>query len=180
MEGVSQEALTLAGRQELSRLIVLWDNNGITIDGKVSLADRTDQMARFAASGWDVFECDGHDPEDIDRALTEAKASPRPAMVACKTHIALGHAAQDTSKGHGALTDGDQLLAAKKAYGWPHGPFEVPQDIKAEWEAIGARGAPEREEWETRFALLSDNKQAEFGALSPARCPSVCRPRSAR
>jgi transketolase len=162
MEGVSQEALALAGRQELSRLIVLWDNNGITIDGKVSIADRTDQMARFAASGWDVFDCDGHDPEDIDRALGEAKASPRPALVACKTHIALGHAAQDTSKGHGALTDGEQLLAAKKAYGWPHGPFEVPQDIKAEWEAIGARGAAEREEWETRFALLSDGKQAEF------------------
>jgi transketolase len=105
---------------------VLWDNNGITIDGKVSLADRTDQMERFAASGWDVFECDGHDPDDIDRALTAAKASGKPAMIACKTHIALGHAAQDTAKGHGALTDADQLAAAKKAYGWPHGPFEVP------------------------------------------------------
>jgi transketolase len=171
MEGVSQEALALAGRQELSRLIVLWDNNGITIDGKVSIADRTDQMARFAASGWDVFDCDGHDPEDIDRVLGEAKASPRPALVACKTHIALGHAAQDTSKGHGALTDGEQLLAAKKAYGWPHGPFEVPQDIKAEWEAIGARGASEREEWETRFALLSDNKQAEFRRAFASEMP---------
>jgi transketolase len=162
MEGVSQEAIALAGRQELSRLIVLWDNNGITIDGKVSIADRTDQMARFAASGWDVFECDGHDPADIDRALSEAKASPRPAMVACKTHIALGHAAQDTAKGHGALTDANDLAAAKQGYGWPHGPFEVPAEIKAEWEAIGARGATEREEWETRFALLSDSKQAEF------------------
>jgi transketolase len=162
MEGVSQEALALAGRQELSRLIVLFDDNGITIDGKVSLADRTDQKARFAASGWDVFDCDGHDPEDIDRALTAAKASPGPAMIACKTHIALGHAAQDTAKGHGALTDADQLAAAKKAYGWEHGPFEVPAEIKAEWEAIGARGRAAREDWETRLALLSDAKQAEF------------------
>jgi transketolase len=162
MEGVSQEAIALAGRQQLSRLIVMFDNNGITIDGKVDLSDRTDQMVRFAASGWDVFECDGHDPEDIDRALTAAKASPQPAMIACRTHIALGHAAQDTAKGHGALTDADQLAAAKKAYGWPHGPFEVPAEIKSEWEAIGARGREAREEWETRFALLSDAKQAEF------------------
>ncbi|MFW5655420.1 MAG: transketolase [Roseicyclus sp.] len=162
MEGVSQEAIALAGRQELSRLIVLFDNNGITIDGRVDLSDRTDQMARFAASGWDVFECDGHDPEEIDRVLTEAKASPRPAMIACRTHIALGHAAQDTAKGHGALTDAGQLAEAKKAYGWEHGPFEVPAEIKSAWEAIGARGRDAREEWETRFALLSDARQAEF------------------
>jgi transketolase len=162
MEGVSQEAIALAGRQELSRLIVLWDNNGITIDGEVSLADRTDQMARFAASGWDVFDCDGHDPDEIDRVLAEAKASPRPAMVACRTHIALGSAAQDTAKGHGALTDPQVVADAKAAYGWPHGPFEIPADIKAEWEEIGRRGRAAREEWETRFALLSDAKQAEF------------------
>ena len=80
MEGVSQEALALAGKQQLSRLIVLWDNNGITIDGKVSIADVTDQKARFAASGWDVFDCDGHDPVDIDRALTAAKGSDRPGV----------------------------------------------------------------------------------------------------
>jgi len=179
MEGVSHEAIALAGRQELSRLTVIWDNNGITIDGKVGLADRTDQMARFAAAGWDVFDCDGHDPEDIDRALTAAKASPRPAMIACKTHIALGHAAQDTAKGHGALTDAEQLAATKEAYGWPHGAFEVPADIKAEWEAIGARGRADREEWETRFALLSDGKQAEFerafAGESPKRLSATIR-----
>jgi len=162
MEGVSQEAIALAGRQELSRLIVLWDNNGITIDGTVSMADRTDQMARFAASGWDVFECDGHDPDDIDRAITAAKDSPRPAMIACKTHIALGHAAQDTAKGHGALTDAAQLKAAKEAYGWTHGAFEIPNDLKSWWEEAGRRGRAAREEWETRFTLLSDGKQAEF------------------
>ncbi|MFN4191392.1 MAG: transketolase [Tabrizicola sp.] len=172
MEGVSQEAIGLAGKQKLSRLIVLWDNNGITIDGKVSIADITDQKARFAASGWDVFDCDGHDPADIDRALTAAKASPRPALVACKTHIALGHAAQDTSKGHGALTDKAQLQAAKDAYGWPGGPFEVPADIKAWWESLGARGAKARTEWEARLAALSPAKQAEFARIFAGEAPA--------
>ncbi|MFO1203853.1 MAG: transketolase [Tabrizicola sp.] len=172
MEGVSQEAIGLAGKQQLSRLIVLWDNNGITIDGKVSIADVTDQKARFAASGWDVFECDGHDPADIDRALTAAKASPRPAMVACKTHIAIGHAAQDTSKGHGALTDKAQLQAAKDAYGWKGGPFEVPADVKKWWESLGARGAKARAEWEARLAALSPAKQAEFKRIFALEAPA--------
>ncbi|URF48390.1 transketolase [Dinoroseobacter shibae] len=171
MEGISQEALTLAGRQELSRLIVLWDDNGITIDGKVDLSDRTDQMARFAASGWDVFSCDGHDPEDIDRALSAAKASDKPAMVACKTHIALGHAAQDTSKGHGALTDDSQNQAAREAWGWTHGPFEIPAEIKSQWEAIGARGAAEKAAWDARFAKLSNAKQVEFSRAFARQLP---------
>jgi transketolase len=179
MEGVSQEAIGLAGKQRLSRLIVLWDNNGITIDGKVSIADITDQKARFAASGWDVFECDGHNPVDIDRALTAAKASPRPAMVACKTHIALGHAAQDTSKGHGALTDTAQLQAAKDGYGWPGAAFEVPADIKRWWEALGDRGGKARAEWEARLAALSPAKQAEFKRIfaleAPAKLASAIR-----
>ncbi len=172
MEGVSQEAIGIAGKQKLSRLIVLWDDNGITIDGKVSIADVTDQKARFAASGWDVFSCDGHDPEDIDRAITAAKASAGPAMIACKTHIAIGHAAQDTSKGHGALTDKAQLQAAKDAYGWPGGPFEVPADVKAWWESLGARGARARGEWEARLAALSPAKQAEFKRIFAAEAPA--------
>jgi transketolase len=162
MEGISHEAIALAGRQELSRLILIFDDNGITIDGKVDISDRTDQQARFAAAGWDVFACDGHDPEDIDRAITEAKASPRPAMIAAKTHIAIGHAAQDTAKGHGALTDAAQLQAAKEVYGWSHGPFDIPADLKSWWEGVGAQGRTAREEWETQFALLSDGKKAEF------------------
>ncbi|AWD20431.1 transketolase [Fuscovulum blasticum] len=165
MEGVSQEAIGIAGRHKLSRLIVLWDNNDITIDGKVSLSDVTDQKARFAASGWDVFECDGHDPDDIDRAITAAKASAGPAMIACKTHIAIGHAAQDTSKGHGALTDKAQLQAAKDAYGWPGAAFEVPKDVKAWWESLGAKGAKARADWEIRLATLSTAKQAEFARI---------------
>ncbi len=172
MEGVSQEAIGLAGKQQLSRLIVLWDDNGITIDGKVSLADVTDQKARFAASGWDVFSCDGHNPDDIDRAITAAKASARPAMIACKTHIALGHAAQDTSKGHGALTDAAQMKAAKEAYGWTAGAFEIPGDVKAQWLAIGARGAKARAEWEARLAALPAAKQAEFARIFAGGVPN--------
>ncbi|MDQ2065535.1 transketolase [Xinfangfangia sp. CPCC 101601] len=179
MEGVSQEAIGIAGRQQLSRLIVLWDDNGITIDGKVSLSDVTDQKARFAASGWDVFECDGHDPEDIDRAITAAKASPRPAMIACKTHIAYGHAAQDTSKGHGALTDKAQLAAAKEGYGWTGGAFEIPAEVKTWWESLGAKGAKARAEWDARLAALSPAKQAEFARIfagdAPAKLASVIR-----
>ncbi len=179
MEGVSQEAIALAGKQQLSRLIVLWDDNGITIDGKVSLSDVTDQKARFAASGWAVLSCDGHDPEDIDRALNAAKKSDKPTLVACKTHIALGHAAQDTSKGHGALTDASQMAAAKAAYGWDYAPFEIPADVKAAWEAMGKRGAAARAEWNTRLAALSAQKQAEFARIfagaAPAKLASAIR-----
>lgn len=172
MEGVSQEAIGLAGKLKLSRLIVLWDDNGITIDGKVSLADITDQGARFAASGWNVLACDGHDPADIDRAITAAKASDRPTMIACKTHIALGHAAQDTSKGHGALTDAAQMTAAKAAYGWTSAPFEVPAKVKSEWESFGKRGVAEMAAWEARFAALSPAKQAEFKRIFALDAPA--------
>ncbi|MGR3491875.1 MAG: transketolase family protein, partial [Shimia sp.] len=166
MEGISQEAIALAGRQNLGHLIVLWDDNDITIDGKVSLSDKTNQAQRFEASGWHVQAIDGHDPEAVDAALTAAKADPRPSMIACKTHIALGHAAQDTSKGHGALTDQDQLIAAKQAYGWEHGSFVIPDDVKSEWEEIGKRGAAHRGEWEERLAALSANKRNEFNRIT--------------
>ncbi|MFZ1663522.1 MAG: transketolase [Paracoccaceae bacterium] len=159
MEGISQEALALAGKQQLSNLIVLWDDNGITIDGKVSLSDVTDQKARFAASDWAVFSCDGHDPVDIDRALTAAKAAGKPAMIACKTHIALGSSAQDTSKGHGALTDAKLIADTKAAYGWTSAPFEIPADIKAQWEAMGKRGAATRAAWEASVAALPTGKR---------------------
>ena len=179
MEGVSQEALALAGKQQLSRLIVMWDDNGITIDGKVSMADITDQRARFAASGWDTFACDGHDPVDIDRAISAAKASPRPALIACKTHIAYGHAAQDTSKGHGALTDPAQMAAAKAAYGWTAAPFEIPAAIKSQWEGFGARGAAAHAGWAARMAALSPAKQTEFARMFardvPARLAAAVR-----
>jgi len=162
MEGVSQEAIALAGRQELKKLTVLWDNNGITIDGPVDLADRTDQMMRFRASGWAVFECDGHDPDDIDRAMSAAERAQKPSMIACRTHIALGSSAQDTSKGHGALTDEKLIEDTKAAYGWTAPPFVIPTAIKEQWEVIGSRGAHERIAWEERFLTMPANKQREF------------------
>ena len=162
MEGVSQEAITLAGRYSLGKLVVFWDNNGITIDGKVELSDKTDQVGRFRSAGWEVIEIDGHDPEAIDAAITAAKKSAQPTMIACETHIALGHAAQDTSKGHGALTNAEQNTAAKENWGWAYGPFEVPAEVKSWWEEVGSRGAADRAEWEERFAALSDSRQKEF------------------
>ena len=162
MEGISQEAIGLAGRQSLSNLIVLWDDNNITIDGPVDLSDKTDQIQRFRASGWHVQAIDGHDPKAIDTALNIARQTEQPSMIACKTHIALGHAAQDTSKGHGALTDAEQLADAKATYGWNHGAFEIPADVQADWKAIGARGIVERLEWEARFKNLSRSRQSQF------------------
>ena len=179
MEGVSQEAIGIAGRHALSKLIVFWDNNDITIDGKVSLSDRTDQVARFRASGWDVQEIDGHDPVAIDAAITAAKKTAQPSMIACKTHIALGSSAQDTSKGHGALTDPKLIADTKAAYGWSAGPFEVPGEIKAAWEAIGSRGADARNAWEGRLAALNGKKRDEFTRAYarevPARLSAVIR-----
>jgi transketolase len=171
MEGVSEEAIGLAGRLQLSKLIVLWDNNGITIDGRVELSSVTDQPARFRAAGWQVIEIDGHDPNAIDTALTQAKASDRPSMIACRTHIALGHAAQDTSKGHGALTDAQANQAAKDAWGWTAGPFEIPEDLKSGWEAAGRRGSADREAWEERVDALGRAKRAEFDRVVTGELP---------
>ncbi len=171
MEGVSQEAIALAGRYELGNLIVFWDNNDITIDGKVSLSDRTDQVQRFKASGWHVQEIDGHDPIAIDAAIIAAKKAGKPSMIACKTHIALGHAAQDTSKGHGALTNEEQNVAAKANWGWDAGVFDIPAEIKSWWEEVGTRGASEREAWEARLAEVSTARQTEFERVMTGGAP---------
>jgi len=163
MEGISQEAIGLAGMQELSNLIVLWDNNDITIDGRVSMSDKTDQRARFAASGWTVLHCDGHDPVDIDRALTEAKKAKGPVLVDCKTIIGFGAPNKaDSYSAHGAPLGDEEIARTKAIYGWDYGPFEIPADVKSAWAAIGSRGSVERGDWEERFAKLSANKQAEF------------------
>lgn len=163
MEGISQEAIGLAGKQQLSNLIVLWDNNQISIDGAVSLSDITDQHKRFEASGWQVIACDGHDPVDIDRALTAAKAADRPVLVDCATVIGFGSPAKSgTSGAHGSPLGKDEIAATRAAYGWTHAAFDIPADIRADWAAIGARGATDRAAWETRLASLSPGKQAEF------------------
>ncbi|NBB98353.1 MAG: transketolase [Alphaproteobacteria bacterium] len=172
MEGISHEAIGLAGHQKLGRLIVLWDNNDITIDGSVSLSDRTDQRARFAAAGWHVLSCDGHDPADIDRALTEAKGSDRPVLIDCKTVIGFGSPAKaGTAGAHGAPLGDAEIAATKAIYGWDHGPFEIPSDVLDAWRAIGARGATAHEDWKTRFAALSATKQAEFTRRMAGEAP---------
>ena len=171
MEGISHEAIGLAGRQKLARLILLWDDNGITIDGEVAIADITDQRARFRAAGWDVFDCDGHDPDDIDRAIRAAKHGSGPAMIACKTHIGLGHAAEGTARAHGALTDPAQNQAAKKAYGWTSAPFEIPADIKSWWESLGQRGQSEHASWQARLEALPAPKRAEFDRIFAGEPP---------
>ena len=159
MEGVSQEAITLAGKLKLGKLIVFWDDNGITIDGKVEITDVTDQPKRFKSAGWNVIEIDGHDPAAIDAAIGEAKNTNRPTMIRCKTHIALGSSAQDTPKGHGALTDSVLIADTKAAYGWDHDAFEIPAEVKTAWEAIGRRGTAARTEWEAHLATLGEGKR---------------------
>lgn len=171
MEGVSHEAIGLAGHQKLGKLIVFFDDNGITIDGKVDLADITDQARRFEASGWHVQAIDGHDPDAIDGAIAKAKETRQPSMIACKTHIGLGHPMQDTAKAHGALTDAAQIAETKALYGWNHGPFIIPPEIKAQWEEIGRRGAGARMAWEKRLASLSASRQAQFEREQSGEAP---------
>jgi transketolase len=172
MEGISQEAIGLAGKQRLGKLIVLWDDNGITIDGAVSNSDETDQMARFAASGWHTVECDGHDPVAIDTALSAAKADPRPSLIGCKTHIGFGSPAkQDTAGAHGSPLGAAEIAKVREAYGWTAPAFEIPADIAARWLAIGARGAAERIEWDARVAALPGGKQADFHRMIAGDAP---------
>ena len=153
MEGISQEAITLAGHWQLSKLIVLWDDNAITIDGGTDLSTSDNQRARFEAAGWDTFACDGHDPADIARAIAAAKASPKPAMVACKTTIAYGSETfANTSKGHGAITKADDVAAIRDHLGWNHKAFDIPGDIKAAWEAIGQQGQDAHRNWQKRVS----------------------------
>ncbi len=151
MEGVSQEAITLAGHLKLNKLIALWDDNGITIDGSTDLSTSDDQRKRFEAAGWDTFTCDGHDAEDIARAIAQAKASLRPAMVACRTTIAFGSSKfANTSKGHGAITSADDVADIRDALEWRHPAFVVPGEIRSAWEAVGAKGADQQSAWEHR------------------------------
>ena len=173
MEGVSQEAIALAGRQQLSKLIVFWDNNNITIDGKVELSETTNQVERFKSSGWNVIEIDGHNPVQINKAIIEAKKNNKPTMIACETHIALGSSAQDTSKGHGALTDTKLIDETKHVYGWSKEKLHVPVEVKNEWEKIAQKGQKEKLLWENRLASLSSKKQSEFLRMYSMELPKT-------
>ena len=171
MEGVSHEAIGLAGKQKLGKLIVLWDDNDISIDGKVSLSDLTDQPKRFSAAGWHVLEIDGHDPDQIDAAIAEAKTTGKPSLIACKTHIGFGSAVQDSPKAHGSPLGADNIAKLREAYGWPHAPFDIPEDIRSWWEEVGARGAAEREAWQNRFDALTEQRQKEVTRVFEGAAP---------
>ncbi|HUF87744.1 MAG TPA: transketolase [Thermohalobaculum sp.] len=163
MEGISQEAIALAGRQKLSRLTVLWDDNGISIDGAVSLADATDQLKRFEASGWATRAIDGHDVAEIEAALAWAGKSDRPALIACRTHIGFGAPSkQDSEKAHGSPLGEADIKGARAAYGWSHGPFEIPAKVRSAWREAGARGAAGRAEWEARVGALTSGRRTEL------------------
>ncbi len=163
MEGISQEAIALAGHQKLNKLIVLWDDNGISIDGPLSISDSVDQVARFKACGWRSERVDGHDPDAIEAAIRRAQKSNKPTMIACKTIIGFGAPKkQGTSKAHGEALGAEELAAAKKALGISGGPFEIAADVLKTWRSFGASGASARKEWQARFATLSPRKQSEF------------------
>ncbi|MEL6369791.1 MAG: transketolase [Pseudomonadota bacterium] len=163
MEGISQEALSLAGHLKLSRLIVLFDDNGITIDGKVSLSDSTNQLKRAESSGWNIMSVDGHDVEAVDRAISEAKTADEPTLIACKTVIGRGAPKkQGTSAAHGAPLGEDEIAGARSALGWDHGPFEIPENILASWRSLGGKGKEAHKVWADRLA--GSEKRAEFEA----------------
>ena len=152
MEGISHEAIDLAGHLKLGKLIVMWDDNAITIDGDTNLSTSMDQKARFAAAGWHVCDCDGHDTASIATAIAQARADDRPSMIACKTVIGFGAPNKQGSHDvHGAPLGAEEIAAARKQLHWDHGPFEIPQAIYDEWGRIAARGAQARSAWEQRL-----------------------------
>lgn len=149
MEGISQEAITLAGHLKLGRLIVLFDDNGISIDGPTSLSTSEDQIGRFKAAGWNTISIDGHDPKAINAALSEARNdSGKPWLIACKTTIGYGSPKKAGTAGvHGSPLGGDEVAATRAALDWRHPPFELPETVLSNWRVAGARGRAEREAW---------------------------------
>ncbi len=157
MEGINHEAIGLAGHLGLGRLIVLWDDNRITIDGAAGLSTSEDVTARYAATGWHVERCDGHDFADIERALRSAVADDRPSLVACRTIIGKGAPnKQGTSATHGSALGADEVAAARQAIGWTHAPFEIPDGIRDAWRAVGSRGADAHAAWQARLETSED------------------------
>ncbi|MDN5000172.1 transketolase [Bradyrhizobium sp. GCM10027634] len=163
MEGVSQEAIAMAGHWKLGKLIVLYDDNGISIDGPTSIADSVDQVKRFKSAGWAAEKIDGHDQAAIAAAITRAQKSNKPTLIACRTTIGFGapHKA-GTAKAHGEALGADELKAAKENLGISLEPFSVPDDVLKAWRAAGSRGATARQEWEARLGELGSRKRAEF------------------
>jgi transketolase len=153
MEGISHEAIDFAGHVGLGRLIVLWDDNGISIDGPTSLSTSTNQIARFAASGWHVQNVNGHAPDEVEKAIRLAQATHRPSLIACRTVIGYGAPnRQGTEAVHGAPLGAAEIAGARERLGWDHPPFEIPDAVLAVWRRTGERGRALREQWEARLA----------------------------
>lgn len=171
MEGVSQEAITLAGHLRLSRLIVLFDDNAVTIDGSTALADDTDQLKRFKASGWNVTRVDGHNMDAVRGALFEAQSADRPTLIACRTIIGFGAPKlAGTGPAHGGPYGAEEVAGVRAALNWPHAPFVIPEEILREWRKIGAQGARHREAWEAR--MRASARRAEFEAALAGHPPA--------
>ncbi len=163
MEGISQEAIALAGHLKLNRLIVLFDDNGITIDGKLSLSDSVDQVKRFESAGWHAERIDGHDPHAIAAAIAKAQKADRPSMIACKTTIGFGAPNKAGSeKSHGSPLGADEIKGAREKLGWPHEPFVVPDDILGDWRTAGQRSRDARKAWDRKLASLAPEVKSEF------------------
>jgi len=179
MEGVSHEAISLAGHLKLGRLIVLFDDNSISIDGPTSLSCSDDPLARAAASGWSVRRVDGHDPTAVEEAIAEERETDRPSLIACRTRIGYGSPGREGSeKAHGAPLGADEIAATRAALAWPHAPFEIPRDVLAAWRTVGARGQTEHDKWVERLAQL-DREEREHvnevlnGKLSRQYDPAI-------
>ena len=163
MEGISQEAISLAGHLKLNRLIVFGDDNGISIDGPLELSDSTDQAARFQASGWQTISVDGHDPDAIAGAIEQAQGSDRPTMIACKTVIGYGAPNKGgTAKAHGSPLGDDEISLVRDKLGWDHQPFDVPSDVLDSWRLAGLRSTKDRQAWEEHVASADANLRAAF------------------
>ncbi len=173
MEGISHETISLAGHLKLNKLIVLFDDNRITIDGATSLSDSTDQIKRFEAAAWATRRIDGQNADEVAEALTWAQSSDKPVLIACRTTIGFGSPKKaGTSKAHGEALGPDEVLATKKNLGWPSlEPFFVPENLVAEWRGIGKRGADARKAWEAR--KNASPKKTEFETAQAAEVPSA-------
>ena len=164
MEGISHEAISMAGHLGLSKLIVLFDDNDICIDGETNMTVADDQLTRFTASGWGVTAVDGHAPDAVEAAITAAKESDKPSLIACKTVIGKGAPnKQGTSSTHGAPLGDEEVALARDAMGWPHDAFVVPYDVLTAWRGAGSHGSSERAQWEGRLA--ADASKAEFDRM---------------
>jgi transketolase len=163
MEGLSHEAISLAGHLRLNRLIVLFDDNAISIDGSTSLACSDDQLTRFQASGWSTCRVDGHDPEAIAAAIEQARGHDRPSLIACRTVIGFGAPnRQGSEKAHGAPLGADEVAKTRAALDWPYPPFEIPQHVLEQWRSIGARGQNARRNWIERTRRLNAVSRSPF------------------